>query len=205
MVDLIELIDGCLLGDGFLALRRASGWRNARFGFASTRSLTLLKQLQSWLEYYGFRYQIRDIGTDYQQLVTGLDPFFTAMWRRWYRNGKKTIPQDVRLTPLSLLLWYLGDGTISNDKRKWGKSELYLASVWPVEEAKFLQQKLLDEQDLHFGLVRRKTYRPEHYNLRLSRSDLSKFFTIIGTKPPPWAPELSYKWEVFYQNPKNFY
>lgn len=35
----------------------------------------------------------------------------------WYPNGKKIIPQDLQLTPLSLLIWFLDDGCVVNTSK----------------------------------------------------------------------------------------
>jgi hypothetical protein len=48
-----------------------------------------------------------------------------SLRKKWYRkvNGKilKVIPRDLKLTPTTLLFWYLGDGSLvrrKNDKNR---------------------------------------------------------------------------------------
>lgn len=40
---------------------------------------------------------------------------FMSERKRWYPNGKKIIPNDFRFSPTSLLLWYLGDGSLAQN------------------------------------------------------------------------------------------
>lgn len=39
-------------------------------------------------------------------------------WERWYQNGRKVVPNDFEITPISLLYWYCGDGSIHRDSKQ---------------------------------------------------------------------------------------
>jgi len=41
-------------------------------------------------------------------------PLFTEQYNRWYPDGIKHIPHDLKLTPLACLIWYIGDGCLMN-------------------------------------------------------------------------------------------
>ncbi len=40
---------------------------------------------------------------------------FTKERQRWYPNGKKIVPHDVKLSPLALAYWYWGDGGLTSN------------------------------------------------------------------------------------------
>jgi len=41
------------------------------------------------------------------------DDSFTIFWHKWYTNRVKHIPDDIKITPLSLAIWFADDGSIS--------------------------------------------------------------------------------------------
>lgn len=43
-------------------------------------------------------------------IATGSSPILEKYYHRWYKEGKKVIPDDFKITPISLLHTYLGDG-----------------------------------------------------------------------------------------------
>ena len=49
-------------------------------------------------------------------------PIFTELEKRWYRQGDnkriKIIPSDLKLTPLSVCVWFMDDGTNYPQKRQ---------------------------------------------------------------------------------------
>lgn len=56
-------------------------------------------------------------GKEYTRLDTLTSPFLTAQYYRWYtlQNGnfRKTVPEDLELTPVTLANWFMGDGGTS--------------------------------------------------------------------------------------------
>lgn len=57
-------------------------------------------------------------------------------FNRWYPKGKKVVPKDLRLTPVSALHWYVGDGSS-------GKHELIFSTQsFNAEDNKLLAQLL---------------------------------------------------------------
>lgn len=47
-------------------------------------------------------------------------PVFSDLKRKWYPNGKKVVPDDLVLTPLTVGVWLADDGSISVGKGKKG-------------------------------------------------------------------------------------
>lgn len=49
--------------------------------------------------------------------ITHTNPFFTQLRRKWYPNGKKIIPIDLVLTPLTIAVWFWDDGSNNVENR----------------------------------------------------------------------------------------
>ena len=62
------------------------------------------------------------------------DKGFTPEYDRWYIDGVKHVPNDLKLNPLKCLIWYIGDGCICNSGT--GKSQYIKLSThcFPKEE-----------------------------------------------------------------------
>lgn len=104
--------------------------------------------------------------------------------KRWYPKGKKRIPEDIELTPITLKHFYIGDGTLVHPKGKMRPYiHLYVYSYLP-KEVKFLSNKL---QKL--GL---KNTINSHYNvIRISSYSIKDFLNYIGSSPTKC---YEYKW-----------
>lgn len=180
---MIEWIDGFNLGDGYIGFDKARrDCRGARFNFGSTS--------KEWVEYAmsGLKcYRPQDPRIITKELdkkhprptwaaSTLTHPDIVEQAKRWYPNGKKIVPLDVRITPTSLSLWYLGDGSIS----KMGVSffiRLATCGFTPEEVENILMPKL-STLGLNVGRHVAKN------DIRISGDSLKKFFDIIGHKSP---------------------
>lgn len=65
---------------------------------------------------------------------------FTDQRRRWYPEGSKRIPKDVRLDAQALAHWYWGDGATSNH----GYRMVFHTDGFPEEDTRFLAARLHD-------------------------------------------------------------
>jgi hypothetical protein len=120
--DMLELLDGLLLGDGSL---ERTGYNGARFCLSQTEShAPWVDQVRHLLEEFGLECRITcgrggPVVIKGKQCIRrpsyGLRTFASSQlfeqYTRWYPDGKK-IPFDIRLTPLSISQWYFGDGGI---------------------------------------------------------------------------------------------
>lgn len=113
-------------------------------------------------------------------------PVFTKIYERVYGSNKKTICTEwlQQLTPLSLAIWFMDDGSITRSTRmmristeSFGKNELFLLK-------EFLNNK--------WNISPRIISSPKKGKLLLSfpASERDKFFSIIR---PFVIPEMSYK------------
>ena len=110
-----SLLDGLLLGDGYLTNYSKTPLGRPRFGYNCKekdfsiwvraqlgKSVPFSPNLQSKPNGYstGVTYQVDSLRSDF------LIPF----WDRWYPEKKKILPRDLQLTPLAASMWYIGDG-----------------------------------------------------------------------------------------------
>ena len=110
--------------------------------------------------------------------TTHCHPVFTSLGRKWYlrdsqnnlvkRNGRKVkiVPTDLRLTALSLCVWYMDDG--SADAKDANIILHTQGFAW--RECIFLQQRLRDDLDI-ISKVRAKDDKPIIYVGRKSYFD----------------------------------
>jgi hypothetical protein len=113
-----QAIEGILLSDGAIDFAKTSNYPRFR-----------LSQGQGHREYCEYFSQLFGLNGDrvfnrykkyqnYQdkQLTYSLEtlssPIWTSYRNRWYLNGKKIIPCDFQVTPISMLHAYLGDGCL---------------------------------------------------------------------------------------------
>jgi len=115
----IEWINGELLGDGFL---RFISLYSAQFMYSS-KHLEYIKYISETLESFGIKQSGRirkridkkynSHSWDYQSLCY---PEFLPIRKKWYPNNKKIIPRDIKLTPLTLKQFFIGDGCLLHPK-----------------------------------------------------------------------------------------
>lgn len=181
--DLIEWIDGFNLGDGYIHFDKSRrDCLGAKFCFGSVQ--------QEWASFAMSK--LKCYGAKEPKVLTKIldkkhphptwssstltHPDIVEQAKRWYPNGKKIVPLDVRITPTSLLLWYLGDGSIS----KMGVSffiRLATCGFTPEDVENILIPKL-SVLGLNVG---RHIFKND---IRISGDSLKKFFDIIGHKSP---------------------
>lgn len=129
--ELMSLVDGLLLGDGCVAKDNRGDHCNGYLTIDQRidrvewldfiQTLLLGKGIKSNQHSYKNKSGFLEFPTNNLSLVkptvrlyTEYLPLFREQRERWYPNGKKVIPKDIRLTPLSLAMWYLGDGSLNS-------------------------------------------------------------------------------------------
>lgn len=111
-----------------------------------------------------------------------------AEWRkRFFPEGKKRVPVDVRLDPISLRQWYIGDGTLWTCKSNSSRIQLCTDS-FPEEDVRFLVTKL---KELGF----RASYYGSRNRVIINSRSVKDFFDYIGPLPKPLRPFYEHKWK----------
>src|SRR5206468_3127331 len=74
-------------------------------------------------------------------------------WNKWYPNGKKIVPLELKLTPTTVLHWFMGDGTTSFIKNT-NRVELTLCTNGFNKIEVIFLKKLLSEINLDLGIYK---------------------------------------------------
>ncbi len=122
--------------------------------------------------------------------------------RKWYpewNNYKKVIPEDVDISPVSLLNWFMDDGT-SYQRRKNSKTKQIAITLCTDCFTKNNQQMIVDKINKEYGKICKvflcnHKYKGEYcqcYRIRIYQSKTSLFYDIIGPCP---VPSMEYKWK----------
>ena len=176
----IEAIDGFLLGDGCIQVDVRSPV-NAGRATCTLEYLMFSNYLMDWLKLYqpkcnqsnspkspcGFCHEAK----------TKYHPDFYAQKQRWYPDGgKKQPPNDVRITPLSVMMWYLGDGSlVINETANTVVVRLSTDGFLP-ERVEFLVKRLND-----IGIT---CHRNNDNRIMIGSRGVPAFFDFIGRKSP---------------------
>jgi hypothetical protein len=183
------VLDGCLLSDGCIAIRK-NRTPSPRFEWGCIH-----RDLTQFVADSFFPIQPRvssrknDTGfaTD-KPLFMAHAPVsgtFAQQRARWYlEDGLKIVPYDLRLDRTACLFWYLGDGSL-------GAKRVNLSTQgfsWGDVEAVLLPK-------LHALGARSARAYPDDGKPRiyLSVADSARWLSFIG--PPP-VPSMVYKWEA---------
>ncbi len=125
------------------------------------------------------------------------------IYRKWYpaeNNYVKIVPQDLVLTPVTLLHWFLDDGTSSWRNRKYPKGwkqrkEQVVLRLCSESFTKEDNQFLRDQMKTLFDISCSVTVAAAGTGWRVTvrQSAVPAFFEVIGPCP---VPSLAYKWKI---------
>jgi recombination protein RecA len=96
-------------------------------------------------------------------------PVFTEYYREFYVQKLKTIPNCLSLTPLSLAVWYMDDGSQNR------KSLYFNTQQFTYEE----QLRLLNILKLQFGLKGSLNRDKQYFRIRLFQESAQRCKTLI--------------------------
>lgn len=182
-----EVLDGCLLGDGCIAIRKDRS-PSPRFQWGCIHedlsqfiadSFFPLSMRLTRRENAGGFYTDKPLYTVYSPTSVT----FEIQRARWYRE-EKIVPFDLTLTRTSCLFWYMGDGGLSRDRVSlsvqgfsWGDVEVVLLPA--LRKIGFRSSVAYSERG-----------KPRIY---MNVVDSENWLRFIG--PPP-VPSMIYKWET---------
>ena len=186
----VEWTDGFLLGDGRISYKtectnNINTSKNARFSIGVLHKEFAIYAMSGFKDYRPSEpKQTGVVSKRCPHLMWGSTtlshPDILKQANRWYRGqGKKTrVPADVRITPASIMLWYLGDGSFYYDSNRHCSSlRLATCSFFPEDIDNILIPKLLS-----VGL---KSQRLDSKNdIQILPESTGVFFNLIGRKSP---------------------
>jgi hypothetical protein len=192
----IEWVDGFLLGDGRIEYTISNGIvKGARFSIGVLYEEFATYAISGFKDYHPS--ELKQSGKICERRpnlmwssTTLSHPDIARQAERWYRGqGKKTrIPQDVRITPVSIMLWYLGDGSFHyNPNENNSLLRLATCSFLPEDIESILIPKL---KALGIQCERTKCKN----DIQILPESTGTFFNFIGRKSPIHC--YDYKFDV---------
>lgn len=186
----MSLLDGLLLGDGNLELRKINREKNATYRQACKYSdyLQFVKKelVRSGLTFTPrliMRLQEKIRKSKSYTLKSHASVILTPQYYRWYKNGVKIVPRDVVLDKETLLHWYLGDGSLDYYREKVVKITMSTNSFSEFDIT-FLQNKLTE-----LGVRNCRSGK----RIQISKSSIENFLGMIGECP---VECYKYKWAI---------
>lgn len=193
-----QIFEGCMLGDGHLSLPKCN--KNCYFvNVDKHREYVVWLQKQLGVLDISRIYPVYsdDKKRVYYGLLTKTIPSIRSEYDRWYPNGKgtrnkyhyKVIPDDIELTLIKVLFWYIGDGSYNSISGK-----AYFTNQLNFSDAKSLGNKLSVLLDVYFyypfypycaGVRMPKGGKDEagnqYYYIYLNKDTTKKFFSLIDS------------------------
>ncbi len=167
-----SIVIGTILGDGYL--RIISGRKNA---------LLEINHSITQREYVDWKYtMLKSIaGSPPKERISGVNrrayrfyskqlPEFTELFNQFYKNGKKIIPQNIVLNPMSIAVWFMDDGSYCRE------SDVYLNT----QQFSLKDQKMLSNVLTRIGLKTTLNKDKQYYRLRFLKESIPKLKTMIG-------------------------
>lgn len=205
----LSVILGSLLGDGSLAMNK--GYVNARFSFRHSVKqknyflwkTELLKEISSTrcIWYQDLISDPNSWGGDKYRYQSRACTQLTDLYKLTTKKGKRVVRRKWLnlMTPLSLAIWWLDDGSLTSHCRKG----VLCTDGFSLEENKILQQYLSVVWGIKTSLGKTSTSHrgnsPRYYRLYFrSTEQLQKFLSII--LPFIKVEDMLYKVLVLYKD-----
>ena len=196
-----EWIDGELLGDGCLCSQSSY---SANF-FYGSKYLEYIQYVSDTLQSFGIK-QAGKINKDNKCYKNfNYYTYFYAsrayvellpVRKRWYPDGKKIVPKDVELTPLTVRQWYIGDGCLLHLSKR--RPFIVLSTCgFSISDVEWLVEQL---DSLGF----RTTRRSSNNTIHISAFSTQDFLAYIDKCP---VRCYQYKWNytsVVYPSLKEY-
>lgn len=174
----IEWISGELLGDGCLI---ADSSYSAYFRYGS-KFLEYIQYVSETLKSFSIE-QVGKINENYDKkrknrryfYCSRAYPELLSIYKQWYPDGKKIIPRDLDLTPLTLRQFYIGDGSLR--KKKGCRPHVTLATCgFSIPDTNWIIERLIK-------LKFRATRQPARNIIAISTYSAKNFLDYISDCP----------------------
>jgi len=188
-VNMNPILDGLLLGDGTIEPHREISGR------LSVRRKIAHAEYNHWLvenlpefrwanpkEHYSVSHLKGRLVEGHQHMIrTSRDRRLAEVRRRWYPDGHKHVPKDLRLTPTSLAVWYMDDGSLGASVIKGhpgGILHLY-SSDFIHEEVQFLRQQIVTTFGVLCSIQRDKRIKLGYRIVISGNTQVRRFLQIV--------------------------
>ncbi len=181
----ISVIIGSLLGDGYLRIikGRSDAFLEVNHSFSQKEYVDWKYSILKDITVSAPKNRVIDDVRIAYRFYTKQHPEITQLYRIFYKNGIKVIPKNIHITPLSLAVWFMDDGS------KCRTSDVYLNTQQFSHNDQMKLLNILKEFNLEARLNKDKIYT----RIRFIKSSLPKFRTLIS---PYITPSMKYKIEI---------
>jgi hypothetical protein len=187
---IIEAIDGFLLGDGNISPNDTDLVKSGRLQCGVQYREFCEYLMKPFIIYQASVHEYPDSNMSSGIKLCGRSKFHPDIYKqyqRWYPNdGKKQPPNDVRITPTSVMMWYLGDGSLVTSEKTNTVTVRLSTDGFDPERVEFLAKKLCD-----IGIA---CHRNNDNRILIEARGVPSFFDYIGRKSPVEC--YSYKFDL---------
>lgn len=184
----LDWINGELLGDG--CVYSYSNYSAAVF--YGSKFLEYVKYVRDTLKSFGIEQCGKIRHRDNKEWSSSVYDYTSRRYsellslrKKWYPYGKKIVPRDIKLVPITLRQWFIGDGSLNKPRSKgWKPSIILCTQGFLISNVEFLKEKLIK---LGFKVTRQRSVN----NLRISTESTRDFLNYIGHCP---VKCYEYKW-----------
>lgn len=115
-----------------------------------------------------------------------------------YKDGKKHITKEIlnMLTPLSIALWYMDDGSLVRKQqadKTPGPYQIMLYTYISEEENILIRDYFLEKYNMRWNVVPANIHKENQYMLRCGQTEGRKFLNIVRDIIREKVPSMSYK------------
>jgi len=176
----IEWINGELLGDGSL---RFVSKQSAKFMYGS-KHLEYIQYISDTLKSFGIEQsgKIRErIDKKYKSQSWQYESLsyseLLSIRKKWYPEGEKIVPKDIKLSPITCRQWHIGDGSLLHPK----KSKPYI--VLATNSFSILDIEWLRIQLINIGIKATSRKSTSGETIYISVYSIKDFLDYIGECP----------------------
>jgi hypothetical protein len=190
----IEWINGELLGDGRLELITSG---SVRFRYSS-KYFEYIEYVKNMINSFGingkkiYKYRRTNKSYDYKYASRSHKELL-HLCNKWYPSGKKIVPKDIELTPLTCRQWYIGDGCLRCQGKRNPHIIIY-TDGFSIPDIDLLLKKLTN---LGFK-VARQIHHHNKWIIYISSYSTKEFLNYIGE-----CPVKRYEYKFDYKGIKN--
>ena len=187
----IDIIYGCLLGDGCLT-KNGKDKQNAQFTYTNKSKERVefvynkLNRFMNPIESYSYLDKRTNKIYERYTVRSQLNTTFTKLRNLWYLD-EKIIPKNIILNPTICYNWYIDDGSLLKSKRSQAiKLSTHCFSKKDLEE--IILPQLIEFSPILYKAEKNK----EQYFIYISRNKIKDFLNFIGENTINY---YNYKWD----------
>lgn len=197
--ELLEIFNGHMLGDGNLE-KKVTKRQNTSFRLDS-KYLNYIKENRKKFKILNPKISKRIIGKRTYFNLRTKSKISPSLYKKWYPNGKKMIPYDIRLTPLTCLYWYLDDGGLRKSYIRFCTNGFKEQNIKRIILPQLEQILNCKKSEIKIYKFKSNNYTPEIY---IPRKFGKIFLNYIGKCP---IKEFEYKWNLkpYKQKGRKYY